>query len=181
MWYAPKGLCCPSRRSMIRRSPLGVVPEQYGGAMILQDSKSSLAVSASLDPSLFGDYAIIQMHLYAFDKATNCPGSVGSCQLSDFFLPASETPRAGNVFLQLATDVFPASGPFSMSSFHSLPVKKNAMTLSSSLGYEMVVCFVDRGTSVGASSETLYSRLYTPGSVQNCQFPTLFPARTSFD
>lgn len=175
LYYAPSGLCCPSRRAMILRSPDGVVPESYAGGAILQDSKDSIAVSASLDPSLFGDYDIIQMHMYAFQKATNCPGKT-NCTLNDFFMPGTSIPRTGNVFSLLASNIFPAAGPFTMSSFSGLPLG----SMQNSIGYEIHICFVNQGTSQGASPQVLYSRLYAAGSLSRCQYPAVFPARETF-
>src|SRR4051812_45106292 len=77
---APKGLCCPARRAMITLSPQGVIPAQYGGAALLQDSRVSLGVTVSLDvsllqpslffaqecqPSVFAPGNVVQMQMYA--------------------------------------------------------------------------------------------------------------------
>ena len=48
---------------MIPLSPPGVVPVRYAGGVILQDSKTSLAVSATFDASTWSPYAMVQMYL----------------------------------------------------------------------------------------------------------------------
>ena len=124
---------------------------------------------------MYGDYNIVQMHMYAFLKATQCPNA--PYQLANFYEPGTTVPRAGNVFKQLAANIFPAAGPFNMSSFDLLPVG----SMQTSIGYEIVVCFVNRGSSFGTSSAGLYARLYSPGAIASCRYPAVFPARASFD
>lgn len=159
-------------------SPPGVVPERYSGGVILQDSPKSLAVSAVLQASEYFASDIVQMYMYAFDKERNCPGDVVCNVSSHFFEPGTRTPLAGNVLRLLGTSVkASATQELHVSSFNLFPL---TATMTSSLGYEMHVCFVRRGNTWGASAATAYERLYG-SSTAACTNTAVFPARTSFD
>lgn len=162
---APRGLCCPSRRSAILSQPTNSsrVPVQYGGSVLLQDSRLSVGVAASLDASLFGADEVVQMHLFA-RQATSCR-IPHNCTLDDVLVPDAVRVLIGSGVAR--------GGPLRLSSFHMLPLG----ALRSSVGHALAVCFSGQGAP-SATAAPLFGQLYGP-PLSVCRFPAFFPARIS--
>lgn len=163
---------------------------RYAGTALMQDSKDSLGLNAAFHPLAWEQGEIVQMWLFAYYKP-NCANSApGACVKSDFFQPGSSpsTPRQGNMAIRLQTSVAPvganitfASGAWTISSFHMWPLG----ILSNSVGYELHVTFLAKGTRsvVATTEEVLFAQLYSPEcDLASCEFlyEAVFPARIDF-
>ena len=166
----PRGLCCPSRSALVPISPTSRTPIQYGGSILLQDSPSSLAVSAELDPLVIGPGRVVQLYMYAFLPGT-CSSSV--CSLSDFFGTGGITPKPGNVVAWMQSNLTTA-GQVTISSLVSFPIG----SMKDSIGYQILFCFVDQGPVVSEAT-AIQAQMYGQ-PLANCKFPTVFPARVSY-